>query len=328
MPANMSSGLNTTHHTDVAVRTAIACVYVFIFLVGATGNSIVIWNIFMNIKQRSPTVSLILNLAVADLMALVSVPFIASDIAHAPYLGLVFWKISGYLLFSSMYTSVFLITVMSIERFVAVLYPITAQKWRQRGYVGKVVTAVWLSGFLSAIPVILVVAADIRDGRPRLKRRYSSDQQQITVLLLETLIGFVIPFITLMVCYTFIFKRVKLMNFQTRDKGKTGRLIAGVVILFALCWLPYHIRNVIKVSSVLNKTSNPEYSKRLKSIYSYISMLSKVLTFVSNTANPILYAFAARSFKSGFKMSSIARLFEQMNNSSKEKNQETSEILI
>ncbi|XP_007887778.2 leukotriene B4 receptor 1-like [Callorhinchus milii] len=325
MPANMSSGLNTTHHTDVAVRTAIACVYGFIFLVGATGNSVVIWNIFMNIKHRSPTVSLILNLAVADLMALVSVPFFASDIANAPFLGLVFWKISGYLLFSSMYTSVFLITVMSIERFVAVLYPITAQKWWQRGHVGKVVTAVWLSGFLFAIPVILVVAADIRDGRPRLKRRYSSDQQQITVLLLETLIGFVIPFITLMVCYTFIFKRVKLMNFQTRDKGKTGRLIAGVVILFALCWLPYHTRNVIKVSSVLNKTSNPEYSKRLKSIESYISMLSKVLTFVSNTANPVLYAFAARSFKSGFKMSSIARLFEQMNNSSKEKN-ETSEI--
>uniref|UniRef100_A0A4W3K483 G-protein coupled receptors family 1 profile domain-containing protein n=1 Tax=Callorhinchus milii TaxID=7868 RepID=A0A4W3K483_CALMI len=310
------------------MRTAIACIYGLIFLVGATGNSIVIWNIFMNIKHRSPTVSLILNLAVADLMALVLVPFIASDIANAPFLGLVFWKISGYLLFSSMYTSVFLITVMSIERFVAVLYPITAQKWWQRGHVGKVVTAVWLSGFLFAIPVILVVAADIRDGdgRPHLKRRYSSDEQQITVLLLETLVGFVIPFITLMVCYTFIFKRVKLMNFQTKDKGKTGRLIAGVVILFALCWLPYHSRNVIKVLAVLSKTSNPDLSKRLNSIDSCFEIVAKVLIFISNSSNPIIYAFAARSFKSGFKMSNIARFFEQVNNSSKGKKDDSSEI--
>eukprot|EP00062_Callorhinchus_milii_P005402 gi/632944950/ref/XP_007887780.1/ PREDICTED: leukotriene B4 receptor 1-like [Callorhinchus milii] len=225
-----------------------------------------------------------------------------------------------------MYTSVFLITVMSIERFVAVLYPITAQKWWQRGHVGKVVTAVWLSGFLSAIPVILVVATDIRDGRPHLKRRYSSDEQQITVLLLETLVGFVIPFITLMVCYTFIFKRVKLMNFQTKDKGKTGRLIAGVVILFALCWLPYHSRNVIKVLAVLSKTSNPDLSKRLNSIDSCFEIVAKVLIFISNSSNPIIYAFAARSFKSGFKMSNIARFFEQVNNSSKGKKDDSSEI--
>ncbi|CAB1450213.1 unnamed protein product [Pleuronectes platessa] len=68
--------------------TAAACVILGLsFLVGAPGNLLVIWTILRHIKQRSHTVVLILHLAVADLLVLITLPLWIYSLAHSWVFG-------------------------------------------------------------------------------------------------------------------------------------------------------------------------------------------------------------------------------------------------
>uniref|UniRef100_UPI00398E8C6A leukotriene B4 receptor 1-like n=1 Tax=Pristiophorus japonicus TaxID=55135 RepID=UPI00398E8C6A len=317
MLSNTTGDQNGTLYTSIPVENAVACIVLGLAcLIGVPGNGIVIGTILCNIKQRSPTIVLILTLAAADFVVLVTLPFWIYFLADGWVFGIPFWRLTVYLIFTSMYASVFFITVMSVERLVGVLYPFIIQKWWKKTAVSKVVIGIWISALLLAVPnVALEIKSDVY-GRPS-KRVYSSVQHEIGLLLLETMVGFLIPFITLSVSYSCVSTRLKQMVF--RKKNKSGNLIMSIVIAFVVCWFPYHIGNIVKIASLLTKNSNSELSKQLAKVYQTMKDAAGALAFISSCINPILYAFATRSFKTGFKTSNFAKVFEQMNSSFKEK---------
>lgn len=61
---------------------AVCTILSLAFIVGFPGNAFVVWTICERMKQRSPTVVLILNLAIADLLVLVTLPIWIYSIAH------------------------------------------------------------------------------------------------------------------------------------------------------------------------------------------------------------------------------------------------------
>lgn len=70
--------------------TAVACVILGLsFLVGAPGNVLVIWTILRHVKQRSHTVVIILHLAVADLLVLITLPLWIYSLVHTWVFGAV-----------------------------------------------------------------------------------------------------------------------------------------------------------------------------------------------------------------------------------------------
>ncbi|XP_078066396.1 leukotriene B4 receptor 1-like [Mustelus asterias] len=309
--SNTTVEQNGTIHTAIPIQNAVACVVLSLAcLVGVPGNLIVIKVILCNIKQWSSTILLILSLAVADFVVLVTLPFWIYFLADAWIFGISLWKFSFYLTFTSMYASVFFIMVLSIERLLGVLYPFTLQKKWKGATVSKVVICIWVSAFLLAIPAVTLELKLDENGRPR-QRVYSSDQLEIGLLLLETMVGFIIPFATLSASYIWVSKRIKQMVFRTRNKPM--KLIARIVIAFVVCWFPYHMGNIVRIFTVLARNSNSELSKELDKVYQAMNDAAGALVFISSCINPILYAFAARSFKNGLKTSNFAKVFEQMN---------------
>ncbi|XP_043563405.1 leukotriene B4 receptor 1-like [Chiloscyllium plagiosum] len=307
---NTTGGRNGTLQA-MPVQNAVACAVLSLAcLVGVPGNLVVIVTILGNIKQRSSTITLILSLAVADFVVLVTLPFWIYFLADSWIFGIRLWQLTVYLIFTSMYASVFFITALSVERLVAALYPFRIQAWWQRAAVRKVAACVWILALLLAVPSVAVELKLDENGRPY-QRAYSSDRHQIGLFLLETLVGFLIPFITLSISYVSASQRIKQMVSQRRNRSV--KLIAGIVLVFAICWFPYHTGNIVKISSLLVKSSNPELSQKLDKAYQSMKDASGALAFISSSINPILYAFAARNFKDGFKTSNFAKLFEQLN---------------
>uniref|UniRef100_UPI00398EB4DF leukotriene B4 receptor 1-like n=1 Tax=Pristiophorus japonicus TaxID=55135 RepID=UPI00398EB4DF len=306
---------NSTLSSVAGLQVVVCVVFTLIFLVGMLGNSLVIWIILCNIKQQFSTVMLILNLAVADFTVLITLPFWIYSFADGWVFGAPFCNVLLYVVHCSMYASVFFITAMSIERFVAVLYPFAIQKWWRRGTIGKLTIGIWVSAFLFAVPVIDQKATHVE--HPQCSLLLSSYRQQKGLIVLETLVGFVIPFLVLSICYALVAKRILKMTLQS--KSKSMKVIRSVVIAFAVCWLLYHIINLLTVSSILTKTSSPEVSKMLLNISERVENLAGALAVTNSCINPILYAFAARRFQNGFNTSGIAKLFQQLNISIAEK---------
>ncbi|XP_067906022.1 leukotriene B4 receptor 1-like [Heterodontus francisci] len=297
--------------SSVAVHQALICVvFTLIFLVGMLGNALVIWIILCNVKQRFPTVMLILNLAAADFTLLITLPFWIYSFATSWVFGAPFCMFLLYVAHCTMFASVFFIAAMSIERFVAVLYPFTAQNWWRRGAIGRVIIAVWVSAFLLAVPVI-TKQKTTHAKRPNCLQLHASYRQQKGLIIFETLGGFIIPFLILSVCNALISKRIKQMTFQS--KNKSAKVIRNVMVVFAVCWLPYHIRNLLTLSSMWTRTSSPEISKMLLNISERLDNFVGAMATTNSCINPILYVFATRRFQNRFKTSGIAKLFQQLN---------------
>lgn len=285
------------------------------FLIGVPGNSFVVWTILTKVPQRSFNIALILNLAVADLMALLSLPFWIYYFANSWIFGEVWCKLLAYLVYFTMYASIFLIMLMSLHRFSVVVLRFASLPWRRPCVVGWTLLAVWLSAGLLACPTLIFSSSRKVKGRCSYEA-YDSDGQRIAVNIVETLFGFVLPFAVLSVCYSYVARRIR--RLKQRTKMKTRKLITALLVVFFACWLPYHIFNLLLVSALLMKTTHPDTAKALLETTNTARNLHGALAFLSSCLNPILYAFAAQSFRGSLRKTNFAKLFGKMHDDTME----------
>ncbi|XP_066510948.1 leukotriene B4 receptor 1-like [Hoplias malabaricus] len=291
--------------TESYIGRAVACtILALCFVVGTPGNLLVVWTVLKHVKQHSHTVLLVLHLAIADLLVLVTLPLWIYSLARSWVFGQFTCKAMVYLIYSCMYTSVFLITIMSMERFMAVRFPFKMLQWKTSDIMYRILAVAWALAFLLGIPAFLARQLDeSEDGTQNChSTEYSSVAIEVFCMSLETLVGFVIPFFILAVCYCNVASQLR--QIQSRTKQKSAFLIGSVVAAFALCWLPHHILNVISVTHLLVDSSNwlPDA----------VVFVSGSLAFISSSVNPMLYAFAARNFQGGLKKSAMAKLFQEL----------------
>uniref|UniRef100_UPI0037E980A3 leukotriene B4 receptor 1 n=1 Tax=Semicossyphus pulcher TaxID=241346 RepID=UPI0037E980A3 len=293
--------------------TAVACVILGLsFLVGAPGNLLVIWTILRHVKQRSHTVVLILHMAAADLLVLITLPLWIYSLAHSWVFGEASCKAMVFMIYACMYSSVFLITLMSVERFLAVRYPFASAGWKRKKALNKVLLALWTVAFLFSIPVIPTQVVDNDSGEDHcLYRLYSSPTQELVCVLLETLVGYILPFSILVVCYGCLCSRITQMTFKS--KRKSTILIASVVVVFAICWTPHHIGNVL---SLIILAIGEDAAANLEAVRDTMTFIAGAMVFISSTVNPILYMFAARSFRSSLRDTGIQKLFRHISSTS------------
>ncbi|XP_066569496.1 leukotriene B4 receptor 1 [Amia ocellicauda] len=307
MNGSFSSDGNVTEPGEWAAGRTVASVILGLsFLVGTPGNLLVIWTILRHVQPRSHTVLLILNLAVADLLVLITLPLWIYSLADAWVFGEAACKAMVYVIYACMYSSVFLISTMSVERCVAILYPFALHGWRKEGVMAKVLVVILVLAFIFSIPVILTQRVDVTAGKEECTyRNYTSDSQEISCLVLETSVGFIFPFSILLVCYSQVGRRLKQMTL--RNKHRSIALITSVVVAFAVLWFPHHVLNVLSVVSLLL-----EDSEALDDFLGSAFFLSGALAFISSCINPLLYSFAARRFQSSLKETKLSRLFQDI----------------
>ncbi|XP_069820266.1 leukotriene B4 receptor 1-like [Dendropsophus ebraccatus] len=277
------------------------------FIIGFPGNAFVIWTILTRMKKRTVTCILILHLAMADIILILTVPFFLHLLSTGSWkFGGIICKMCHYIGCLSMYASIFLITFMSMDRFLAVAKPYVSQKIRTKMAARIIALSVWALAFLIAIPMpvyrtvitkggvdhCVTIAAPVNGGFQHIVFQY----------MLETMVGFVIPFTIIVFCYGYIGLRLRTVKFQT--KHKTSRLVIMIIVTFALFWIPYHAVNIIQVAGELSS------SERLRKAARFARPNTTALIFLSSSVNPILYVFAGGNFIRSAGVGFMAKLFE------------------
>lgn len=127
-----------------------------VFFLGVPGNLFIVWSILARTRRRSVTTILILNLACADgfLMAL-TVFFIIYLAKRTWIFGLAMCKVLFYLCNSNMYASVFLITLMSVNRLVAVVLPTKVSFLASKKIVLSEIAGTWLLVMIISVPSLV-----------------------------------------------------------------------------------------------------------------------------------------------------------------------------
>ncbi|KAF4111068.1 hypothetical protein G5714_008099 [Onychostoma macrolepis] len=248
-----------------------ACVILGVcFLVGTPGNLLVVWTILKHVKQRSHTVLLILHLAAADLLVLVTLPLWIYSLAHYWVFGEAACKVMVYIINACMYSSVFIITIMSVERFLAIRYPLQMLYWQNRMSMFRILAVSWILSFILGIPVILTQYVNEDDDGMKhcFFREYNSVSFEVFCLCLETHYS---------ISHTC---NLLLSGCRTAPKGMVLLLLG----------------------------QSDEWSH----IPNSVVFISGALAFISNSVNPVLYAFASKNLHGSLKKSGIVKLFQDL----------------
>ncbi|NP_998462.1 somatostatin receptor type 5 [Danio rerio] len=276
---------------------ALAVIYLVVFIVGLTGNSLAIFVVLRYTKMKTVTNMYILNLAVADELYILGLPFLTTHnvLSYWPF-GNFLCRILMWADSISQFTSTFCLTVMSIDRYMAVVHPIRSARWR-RPSVAKVINSmVWALSCLLTLPVIIY--CDVQPGLNTCNLSWPEprDVWSTAFILYTAILGFFCPLLVICLCYLLIVIKVKSasaragLSKRRKSEKKVTRMVVIIVVVFVICWLPFFMLNIFNLVVTL-----PE-----NNIITGVYFLTVILTYVNSCANPLLYGFLSDNFKRSF----------------------------
>lgn len=139
---------------SVSAQVGIAILTLALVL-GLPGNLFVVWSVFCRVKKRSVTCLLVLNLAVADFTVLLGAPLFLRYLAGGRgwEFGSAACKLVHYLSSVNMYVSIYLICLMSMDRWLAVTKPFLSQRMRTKQSLLGLLLVVWVLAFVLSLPM-------------------------------------------------------------------------------------------------------------------------------------------------------------------------------
>nr|XP_026690597.1 C3a anaphylatoxin chemotactic receptor-like isoform X2 [Ciona intestinalis] len=121
-----------------------------------------------------------------------------------------------------------------------------------------------------------------------------------TWLVVDFVVGFVLPFIVITISYVMIVKRLqtsedKIANMTGKRtismRKRVTRMVAVLVVCFVVCWLPNHLFTLAKIRG-LDLSVTPCYG---------IEHFLVAFSFSNAAINPILYSFLSHNFTTRFR---------------------------
>ncbi|KAM5254702.1 C3a anaphylatoxin chemotactic receptor [Hipposideros larvatus] len=110
----------------------------------------------------------------------------------------------------------------------------------------------------------------------------------VTITITRLVVGFLLPFIVMVTCYSLIIFRMLRSRF-TKSWSKGFRVAMVVVVVFFVCWAPYHIFGVL----LLFIDPETYFGKALLSW----DPVALALASANSCFNPFLYAFMGKGFR-------------------------------
>uniref|UniRef100_A0A3B1JXD7 Leukotriene B4 receptor n=1 Tax=Astyanax mexicanus TaxID=7994 RepID=A0A3B1JXD7_ASTMX len=278
-------------------------ILVLAFVLGFPGNLFVAWSVLCRVKQRSVTCLLVLNLAVADAFVLLSAPLFLRLLAVLNWeFGDVMCKTVHYLCCVNMYVSIYLICLMSLDRWLAVSRPFLSQKMRNKRTIYMAMLGIWIMAFLLALPMLFYRRYVQNTNVTLCMPLHSHYVHTVFQYLFETLMGFVVPFTFIVSCYSSVICRLRSAMFRGRVKGSL--LILLIISAFSIFWIPYHLINILEVIGAWMDVCS------LKQAALSARPNVTAFAFLSSSVNPVLYVFAGSSYIRDAGFSFMARLLE------------------
>ncbi|XP_008250247.3 somatostatin receptor type 3 [Oryctolagus cuniculus] len=306
-PGNASAGPSLA---GLAVSgVLIPLVYLVVCVVGLLGNSLVIYVGLRHTASPSVTNVYILNLALADELFMLGLPFLAAQnaLSYWPF-GSLMCRLVMAVDGINQFTSIFCLTVMSVDRYLAVVHPTRSARWRTAPVARTVSAAVWVASAVVVLPV--VVFSGVPRGMSTCHMQWPEPVAawRAGFIIYTAALGFFGPLLVICLCYLLIVVKVRSAGRRVRapscpqvlaascprrrrSERRVTRMVVAVVALFVLCWMPFYVLNIVNELWPL-----PE-----EPAFFGLYFLVVALPYANSCANPILYGFLSYRFKQGFR---------------------------
>nr|XP_019937646.1 PREDICTED: chemokine-like receptor 1 [Paralichthys olivaceus] len=272
---------------------------ILITVIGLIGNSVVIWICGWKMK-RTVITTWYISLAISNFMfcAILPLEVFYRITSHWPF-GLLLCKFTSSALFLNMYSSVFLLVLISTDRCVMILFPIWSHNHRTVRKALLVVVLTWVLSALLTLPSLIFRQTIVHGSVTQCYTGYVAHSRHKAVALTRFIIGFLIPFVMIVVCCSVL--GVKLQTLTVKST-KPYKVMVALILSFFFCWVPYH-------TFVLLELDVKNYS--LEGIQTGLKV-GATLAAANCLISPALYIFVGNDFKQTLKRSLTSRIEEAM----------------
>uniref|UniRef100_A0A671M5P8 Thyrotropin-releasing hormone receptor n=1 Tax=Sinocyclocheilus anshuiensis TaxID=1608454 RepID=A0A671M5P8_9TELE len=317
--------LETWTDRSVEYKTISVLIVFLICALGIVGNVMVILVVLTTKHMRTPTNGYLVSLAVADLMVLIAagLPSIADSLFGSWIFGHAGCLCITYFQYLGINASSCSITSFTIERYIAICHPIKAQFLCTLSRAKKIIFGVWV--FTSLYCVMWLYLSDIQQVLYRdvtiITCAYKvSRNLYLPIYFFDFGIFFVLPLTLATVLYGLIARILFLNplpsdpkedkngqdNFSKAQKNKiknssrcssttaasrrqVTKMLAVVVILFAVLWMPY--RSLVVVNSFLQEAY----------LDTWFLLFCRTCVYLNSAINPLIYNAMSQKFRAAFR---------------------------
>ncbi|XP_066291045.1 somatostatin receptor type 2-like [Branchiostoma lanceolatum] len=300
------------------VDIAIPLVYSVVCILGLIGNSLVITVVLRFEKMKTVANIYILNLAIADELFMLSLPFFVVSILLVDWpFGDVMCRVVLSVDAMNMFTSCCCITAMSVDRYLAIVYPMKSLRWRTPCRAKLTCLCIWLASCAIICPVPYFAGVETFVDTTGCMLKWPDDSWDRAWIVYCIILGFLLPVVVITFCSVKIAQALGRQSNQlffegdvklsasrrqqeTRRKHKVTKMILAVIVTFVVCWLPFYVGQIVNLVAELPPT------KVLMGVYNFILCLS----YVNSCVNPFIYFLVSESFRKNVKYICSSRAAE------------------
>ena len=304
-------------HSSTLTATCQLLAYIAIFIISIFGNSILIGAIINYPRAQTVMNYYIINMAAADLLTTVfdmavQIWHYGLMIAHKPFewldgsVGLFLCKFVVFIQGTAIACTVFTLAAIAVNRFLAVMFPL--RRSRSNSTTVLLLFLIWMSSLLITSPMLYVMRVQDVQGVLTCLENWEplfdngSSPKHYTLALFGAL--YVFPLLIIGILYSFIAFKVwirtvpgnstapnQLHEIETRKK--ILKICMTVVLVFALCWLPFYIYLMMQfVAAEHGECGPPEY----------VAFLGLFFGHANSSLNPFIYIIFNSDYKKGIKI--------------------------
>ncbi|XP_007890382.1 lysophosphatidic acid receptor 4 [Callorhinchus milii] len=297
---------NQTCLTDDSFKyTLYGSIYSIVFVLGLITNCTSLYFFCCRMKMRNETTIFMTNLAFSDLLFVFTLPFkIFYNINKSWPFGDWLCKVSGTAFLINIYGSMLFLTCISVDRFLAIVYPFRSRTIRTRRNTSIICAGVWLLVLSGGISASLFSTTNKRENNSSItcfegfsKDIWKTYLSKITIFI--EIVGFLIPLLLNLTCSSLVLRTLRkpatLSQIGT-NKERVLKMIIVHLTIFIVCFVPYNSILFIYALVRSQAITNCSLARFAKTMYP----ITLCLATTNCCLDPFVYYFTSEYFQKYF----------------------------
>lgn len=266
--------------------TISASFFILIFIFSITGNSLLMCVLVIYENLKNVTNMFVLNVACSDLIFTLTLPFWAVSHLHHWVFGDFACKFIIAAHFVGLYSSIILLTAMTVDRFTTVvLHNWSSSHLRRQNWAIGAFAAAWVISFAASLSNAVNANAITNWDNVTTCEDSSEDSDVKLGYYLQVSLLFFLPFVIIVFCYSAILKTV--LQSRNRKRHRTVVVVLCIVAAFFICWGPY---NMLIFIEPWYRPKGCDATERLEIAYN----ICRIFAFSHCCMNPLLYMLSQK----------------------------------
>ncbi|XP_042353754.1 chemokine (C-C motif) receptor 12a [Plectropomus leopardus] len=274
------------------------------FILSYLGNGLVLFIIYKYEKLCTVTNIFLLNLVLSNLLFASSLPFLATYHLSEWIFGIALCKIVSSAYFIGFYSSILFLTLMTFDRYLAVVHAVAAAKSRKKAYAIIASVVVWCISIVASVKELVLknVGNSPFNGLICEESGYSEETMarwRLVTYYQQFLVFFLLPLFMVMYCYISI--TIRILATRMKEKCRAIKLIFVIIFTFFACWTPYNIVILLRAIQISRPSDDDEDFCSDTESLDYALYVTRNIAYLYCCISPVFYTFVGKKFQSHFR---------------------------